>query len=162
LKIRYGQELGRVQGVGYVNELLARLTGKAVRDETQTNHTLDSSPLTFPLDRKIYADFSHDDQMIAIYAAIGIFRPLTALDPMTPDPKRQWLASHLVPFASKLVTEKLRCHGKDSVRMLINDAVVPLEICGAGKDGVCQLNAFVASQTYARNNGKGDFQQCFL
>ncbi|KAF5333502.1 hypothetical protein D9611_002520 [Ephemerocybe angulata] len=59
----YGQELGPVQGVGYINELLARLTGMPVRDNTQTNHTLTASPITFPLDRTIYADFSHDNLM---------------------------------------------------------------------------------------------------
>ncbi|KAG6840186.1 hypothetical protein C0991_008350 [Blastosporella zonata] len=33
----YGQALGPVQGVGYINELIARLTGKPVNDNTQTN-----------------------------------------------------------------------------------------------------------------------------
>ncbi|KAF8581012.1 phosphoglycerate mutase-like protein [Ramaria rubella] len=157
----YGQALGPVQGVGYVNELLARLTGKPVSDATQTNTTLDSSPVTFPLDRTFYADFSHDNEMIAIYAALGISRPRAALDPARPDPNRTWLASHLVPFSARLVTEKLMCDGSESVRMLMNDAVVPLEICGAGQDGVCTLDAFVRSQAYARNNGEGDWQKCF-
>ncbi|KAF8523950.1 phosphoglycerate mutase-like protein, partial [Hysterangium stoloniferum] len=158
----YGQPLGRVQGVGYVNELLARLTGKPVQDGTQTNRTLDASPGTFPLDRTLYADFSHDNQMIAIYAGLGIVRPAAAPNPAVPDPRRAWLASHLVPFASVFVTERLLCGGQASIRMLMNDAIVPLEICGAGRDGICTLDAFVASQTYARNNGEGDFEQCFV
>ena len=70
---RYGNPLGRVQGVGYVNELLARLTQTPVRDHTQTNRTLDGAPATFPLNRTLYADFSHDNQMAAIYAALGLF-----------------------------------------------------------------------------------------
>lgn len=40
----YGNPLGPVQGVGYVNELLSRLTGNityANMDMTQVNHTLD-------------------------------------------------------------------------------------------------------------------------
>lgn len=158
---RYGQALGPVQGVGYVNELLARLTGTPVSDATQTNTTLDSSPKTFPLNRTVYTDFSHDNQMIAIYAAMGIMRPLTAPDPTQPDPSRFWLVSHLVPFGSKLVIERLVCNGRESVRMLINDGVVPLEICRAGKDGICTLDAFVSSQGYSRNNGEGDWPRCF-
>ncbi|TFK33287.1 histidine phosphatase superfamily [Crucibulum laeve] len=162
----YGQALGRVQGVGYVNELLARLTGTPVRDNTQTNRTLDSSPITFPLNHSIYADFSHDNQMIAIYAAIGLFEQAVALDPTTPDPKRNWLASKLVPFSAKMVTEKLVCadgkgKGKEYVRMLVNDALQPLKFCGADKDGLCELQAFVKSQAYARSDGAGDFEKCF-
>ena len=78
---RYGQALGPVQGVGYVNELLARLTGLPVQDNTQTNRTLDSSPTTFPLNRTFYADFSHDNEMIAIYAALGLFKQSFPLNP---------------------------------------------------------------------------------
>ncbi|KIJ57313.1 hypothetical protein M422DRAFT_149384 [Sphaerobolus stellatus SS14] len=156
----YGQALGPVQGVGYINELLARLTGKPVSDATQTNRTLDSSPITFPLNRTIYADFTHDDQIAAIFSAMGILRPKVALDPTKPDPTRTWLASHLTPFSSRLVTEKLDCRGRESVRILLNDAVVPLEICGAGGDGICGLEAFVESQAFARNNGDGNFEKC--
>ncbi|KAF8575066.1 phosphoglycerate mutase-like protein [Ramaria rubella] len=160
-KTGYGGALGPVQGVGYVNELIARLTQKPVSDATQTNRTLDSSPATFPLDRTLYADHSHDNQMIAIYAAMGILRPFTPLDPIASDPQRTWLASHLVPFASKLVTERLVCDGRASVRMLLNDAVVPLEICGGNSNGICTLDAFVRSQSYSKNNGEGDWEKCF-
>ena len=43
-----GNGLGPTQGVGWVNELLARLTNKAVVDHTSTNTTLDSLNSTFP------------------------------------------------------------------------------------------------------------------
>ncbi|KIJ45209.1 hypothetical protein M422DRAFT_779118 [Sphaerobolus stellatus SS14] len=158
----YGQPLGPVQGVGYINELLARLTGQPVSDETQTNRTLDSSPDTFPLHRTLYADFSHDNEMIAIYAAMGILKPSSPLELTDPDPDRTWLVSHLVPFASSLVTERLLCGGVQSIRILLNDGVVPLSICGAGSDGICTLKEFVKSQSYARNNGEGDWEKCFV
>ncbi|KAF8523954.1 phytase [Hysterangium stoloniferum] len=157
----YGQLLGPVQGVGYVNELLARLTGKPVSDATQTNSTLDSSPITFPLNRTLYADFSHDNQMVAIFSAMGILRPQVPLDPTLPDPDRSWIISQMTPFNGKLVTERLLCHGVGSVRLLLNDAVVPLDFCGAGPDGICTLDAFVDSQSYSRNNGEGDWEKCF-
>ncbi|KAF8076950.1 phytase [Lyophyllum atratum] len=158
----YGQSLGPVQGVGYINELLARLTGKPVRDNTQTNRTLDASPVTFPLNRTIYADFSHDNTMIAIYSAMGLFRQSVAPNPSSPNPERDWLASHLVPFSARMVTEKLVCgRGGEFVRVLVNDALQPLEFCGAGRDGLCTLDAFVKSQAYARSDGSGDFEKCF-
>ncbi|KAH8106453.1 phosphoglycerate mutase-like protein [Phellopilus nigrolimitatus] len=157
----YGQALGPVQGVGYVNELLARLTDSPVRDNTQTNRTLDGDPATFPLGRGVYADFSHDNQMIAIYSALGLFRQPSALDPEQPDARRTWLASQLVPFSARLVTERLECGEGTFVRMLVDDALQNLEFCGAGKNGLCSLDAFVASQGYAASDGGGDFEKCF-
>ncbi|KAF9477838.1 phytase [Pholiota conissans] len=174
----HGAYLGRVQGVGYVNELLARLTGKPVNDKTQTNSTLDSSPITFPLNHTLYADFSHDNQMVAIYSAIGLFKQPADLDPTLPDPKRTWYISQLTPFSGRMVTERLTCPGRvvrhgssrslsthsvsdTFVRILVNDALQLLEFCGGDKDGLCTLDAFVESQAYSRENGQGDFEKCF-
>ena len=149
-----------MQGVGYINELLARLTGTPVRDNTQTNRTLTASPVTFPLNRTMYADFSHDNQMIAIYAALGLFPQAAPPDPSSPSPRRDWLASRMVPFSAQMVTEKLVCGSGEYVRIFVNDARQPLKFCGATEDGLCELGAFVESQAYARNDGSGDFEQC--
>ena len=157
----YGQALGPVQGVGYVNELLARLTDTPVHDHTQTNATLDGDPATFPLGRPLYADFSHDNEMVAIFSAMGLFRQRAALDPARPDPARTWHTNRIVPFSARMVVERMRCAGEPSVRVLVNDALMPLSFCGAGRDGVCSLDAFVESQAYARNNGEGDWEKCF-
>ncbi|KJA17736.1 hypothetical protein HYPSUDRAFT_146103 [Hypholoma sublateritium FD-334 SS-4] len=158
----YGQPLGRVQGVGYVNELLARLTGAPVRLGTQVNATLDTDPTTFPLSRALYADFTHDNQMAAIYAALGLFAQRAPLDPAAPDARRTWVASRLTPFSGRMVVERLACAGgAPHVRVLVNDALQPLEFCGSDRDGLCTLAAFVASQAYARGNGLGDFAKCF-
>ncbi|KAF7344135.1 Acid phosphatase [Mycena venus] len=158
----YGAFLGRVQGVGYINELLARLTHSPVNDSTQTNTTLTSNPATFPLNRTLYADFSHDNQMAAIYAAMGLFPQVAALDPTHPGP-RTWVASHLVPFSARIVVERLRCAKAEGttqfVRVLVNDAVQPLDFCAGGERegmgrGICDLGAFVESQQYARSGGR--------
>ena len=57
-----GNPLGPTQGVGFANELIARMTRSPVQDRTSVNQTLDSSNATFPLgaDMTLYADFSHD------------------------------------------------------------------------------------------------------
>ncbi|KAJ6502122.1 phytase [Mycena sanguinolenta] len=154
--------LGRVQGVGYTNELLARLTRSPVRDETQTNRTLDTDPATFPLNRTIYADFSHDNTMIAIFGALGLFRQAQPLSTTGPDASRTWRTHEMVPFGGRMVVEKLACDDEEYVRILINDALQPLDFCAA-KDriGLCTLSAFVQSQFYARTNGDGDWERCF-
>ena len=167
---RYGEALGRVQGVGYVNELLARLTHTPVRDRTQTNRTLDASPVTFPLDRTVYADFAHGSVMIAIYGALGLFPQVRDLDGGWADPRRTFVIAEMVPYAARLVTEKMECRGApgnaeegaeraEYVRIMVNDAVQPLN-CG-GVDGICELQKFVESMWYARTDGDGDWDKCF-
>ncbi|KAG1762194.1 phosphoglycerate mutase-like protein [Suillus occidentalis] len=151
-KTGYGNPLGRVQGVGYVNELLARLKGRPVEDRTQTNSTLDSSPITFPLNRTVYADFSHDNEMVAIYGALGLFPQMRPPNPTKADPHWTWVVSRLVPFSGRMVTEKMQCFEAgipgDFIRILVNDAIQPLAFCGAGDGLYC--------------NGAGDFEKCFL
>ncbi|KAJ4470090.1 phytase [Lentinula aciculospora] len=172
----YGQALGPVEGVGYINELISRLTSTLVHDSTQTNTTLDSSPITFPLNRTIYADFTHDNQLIAIFSAMGLFQQPARLDPTNPNsngPDRTWVVSQLTPFAGRMVIEKILCQRaepgdrdldqnnlKEFVRILVNDAVQPLEFC-SGVEGLCDLRNFIESQEYAISGGGGDWQKCF-
>ena len=73
---RYGNPLGPIQGVGYVNELLARLTDSPVCDNTTHNASLE-----FPLGRAVYADFTHENLMIPVFAALGLFNVSEPLDP---------------------------------------------------------------------------------
>jgi hypothetical protein len=112
----------------------------------------------------MYIDFSHDNTMIAIYTALGLFQQSTYFDPGHPDPNRTWIVSRMVPFSGRMVTEKLQCRvgrtTKNFVRILVNDAVQPLEFC-LGEHGLCELDAFVKSQGYARSDGAGDFDKCF-
>ncbi|KAF5363806.1 hypothetical protein D9756_000049 [Leucocoprinus leucothites] len=110
----YGSELGPVQGVGYVNELLARLTDQPVQDRTQTNRTLDSNPETFPLGRGIYVDLSHDNLMVAVFSAMGLFNNNEhmkggMLDPARRDDSRDWVISRIVPFSGRMVVERMEC-----------------------------------------------------
>lgn len=58
----YGNPLGPTQGVGFTNELIARLTNTSVNDHTSTNRTLDSNSATFPLGKRLYVDVSHDSK----------------------------------------------------------------------------------------------------
>jgi hypothetical protein len=127
---RYGGHLGRVQGVGYTNELLARLTTSPVVDHTSTNTTLDSDPATFPLNRTIYADFTHDSILIAVFNTLGLF-PTRKLSTTHPKPHRSWRASEIMTFSTRMVVEKLVCdrsvHGRDAsdayVRIMVNSSL---------------------------------------
>jgi hypothetical protein len=93
-----------------------------------------------------------------------------------PRGRNEWVLSRMVPFAGRMAVEKLACSGdfsadtgstgnapKEYVRVLVNDAVQPLEFCGGVRknSGLCELEKFVESQAYARSGGGGDWERCF-
>lgn len=162
-----GSKLGPTQGVGYVNELIARMTNSPVKDQTTTNHTLDSNPSTFPIGKNhtLFADFSHDNDMMNIFSAFGLFNTTTPLSNTTftpPEKTDGFSASWVVPFAGRAYFEKLQCDGQteEMVRVLINDRVVPLETCGGNQRGLCTLSKFVESLSFARAGGF--WEKCFV
>ncbi|KAG8857610.1 hypothetical protein FRB96_005628 [Tulasnella sp. 330] len=109
----YGSPVAHASGSGWVNELVARLTGSPVRRSGCVNNTLDSNRATFPLPPTaplIFADFSSDNNIASIMSALGILQDTIPLSPLGPPPAdRLWVVSKLVPFATKLVVEKISC-----------------------------------------------------
>lgn len=159
-----GNPLGPSQGIGYVSELLARLTEKPVQAVGSINSTLDKDPATFPLDRKLYADFSHDNDMTAVLAALGVYNNTKPLSNTTVESTKQtkgYSAAWTVPFAARIYVEKLSCKKakEEYVRIIVNDRVQPLDFCGGDKYGRCKLSKFVESQSFTRTGGHWD--QCF-
>ena len=160
-----GNALGPTQGTGFVNELVARLTGNPVDDHTSVNQTLDSSPDTFPLGRTLYADFGHDNDMIAAFFALGLYNGTPTLSTshlMTAEEMKGFSCAWTVPFAARAFFEKMQCRGVDEemVRVLVNGRVVPLESCGGDQMGRCTLSRFVESLSFARDGARWD--QCFI
>lgn len=161
-----GNPLGPTQGVGFVNELLARMTDSRVSDDTSSNHTLDDDPITFPLGRKLYADFSHDNDMTGIFSALGLYNNTELLSNETvleanSTQAKGYSAAWTVPFAARAYFEKMKCgrQSEELVRVIVNGRVVPLIGCGADKYGMCTLSTFVESQSFARTGGLWD--NCF-
>ncbi|KAI4254939.1 MAG: hypothetical protein LQ352_002801 [Teloschistes flavicans] len=98
---------GRAVGIGYVEEILARLQHHVLTTTgTQANLTLDSNERTFPLNQTLYFDFSHDTNIAAILTAFG----LTQFAPVLPSsgppaPNRSLIVSHLQPFGARVDIE---------------------------------------------------------
>ncbi|KAI0404421.1 histidine phosphatase superfamily [Xylaria palmicola] len=156
-----GSPMGPTQGVGFVNELIARLTGQPVVDETSTNATLDGSRESFPLDSVLYADFSHDNDMSGVFGALGLYNataPLSNTTKASPRESGGYAASWTVPFAARMYVEKLRCSGSEEefVRVLVNDRVIPLQNCGVDALGRCTVSKYVDSLSFARQGGHWD------
>lgn len=161
-----GSSLGPTKGVGYVNELIARMTNTPVKDETSTNHTLDGDSSTFPIGKNytLFADFSHDNDMMNIFSAFGLYNATTPLSNTTfqsPETTNGFSASWVVPFAARAYFEKLHCEGQkeEMVRIIVNDRVMPLQTCGGTSQGLCTLSKFVESLSFARNGGF--WNKCF-
>lgn len=170
----WGNPLAPTQGVGWTNELIARLTASPVEDHTSTNSTLDSDESTFPLESKLYADFSHDNDMVTIFAALGLYNATKPMGNETRVERAEglngWAAAWTVPFAGRMYVEKMVCgddgprdeaegEKQELVRIIVNDRVIPLQNCGADELGRCKLEAFVESLGFARRGG--DWERCF-
>lgn len=139
-----GNELGPVQGVGYVNELLARLfeLGPLV-DDTQSNHSM-----PFPLGRKVYADFTHDTLLVSVLSALGL----------APTDVLSFHAGDICPFSGRLVFERADCTldqralpRQQSLRVLLNDKELKRWFA---------IGRFQKEQSYAREMGRGHWQRC--
>ncbi|UZJ55504.1 hypothetical protein CBS101457_004824 [Exobasidium rhododendri] len=151
-----GTPVGKAQGVGWVNEFMSRLTKTVWNLTTQTteNSTLNQNPKTFPVDRRFYADFTHDSTIAGVLAALNLPDFAVPLPVHAPDPKRKYITSNLVPFAARLIFEEISCNNKSSVtetsfvRMLLNEAVIDLHQlkgCSARDDGMCNRREFITA-----------------
>ena len=169
----WGNKLGAAQGVGFVNEFLARLTGSlsyANSDRTTVNHTLDGSSTTFPIgaDYRFFADFSHDDPMTSIFSAFGFYNETATLSTSVRAPANEtggFSAAWAVPFAGRAYIEKQTCKPtkgcatNEYIRVIINDRVIPLQNCGADNLGRCKVKSFINSLSLAQSGA--NWEQCY-
>ncbi|KNZ57271.1 hypothetical protein VP01_2197g2 [Puccinia sorghi] len=171
-----GNRLGQAEGIGYVAELIARLTGDrkwVEQDQSKVNQTLDQSPATFPLNQSSYVDFSHDNQMISILAALGFPARQTLPERGPPPSPKKWDVSQWMPFASRLTTEKIVCdshhhhHQDEFVRFVLNDMVMAVPSCKSGPQNatleksakICSLSEFVESRRGVLGRSKSLHEQ---
>ena len=114
----YGNPTGRAQGIGYVQELLARLQHEYITvSNSSVNSTYDNNAAQFPLNQPFYADFSHDDIIISVLTALSMdyFRDPPSLTAVPPNPNRTFILSHLTPFGARLITEVIGCASSDPI-----------------------------------------------
>ncbi|KAH7890476.1 histidine phosphatase superfamily [Phlebopus sp. FC_14] len=149
-----GNPTAAAQGLGYVQELVSRLTQTRITTwNSTTNSTLDSNDITFPLDQPIFVDATHDVVISNILTALN-FTSLAATGPLPVDyipPERSYVASKIAPFASNLVAQVLSCPASGEsthIRFILNDAVLPMtgiNGCEDDSNGLCSLPSFVSA-----------------
>jgi hypothetical protein len=170
---------GRAQGIAWVEEFLARVEGHYVDTPAKlhgANMTLDTNPITFPLNQSLYLEFTHDANIISVLTAFG----LSQFDDVLPDTHRpksqQFSTSKLVPFAGRLNIEIITAPHKVStkrtskagsksnnyiagtgetkyVHFIQNQRTIPLHasfsLCEYRDDGWCELSTFLKVQKHS-------------
>ncbi|KAF8162781.1 histidine phosphatase superfamily [Crassisporium funariophilum] len=150
----FGSPVARVQGIGYVQELVARLTHTPIETHnSSTNATINDNPITFPLGQSLYVDATHEVVVLNIITALNLSTlAASGTLPYTHIPKdRSFKVAELAPFATNMQFQILECTSLPGpqIRIIINDAVVPLtgiRGCAEQKDGMCPVETFVKAQ----------------
>ncbi|GAM43864.1 hypothetical protein TCE0_060r19023 [Talaromyces pinophilus] len=183
-----GSPVGRAIGLGFVEELIARLQGQIPNppeDSIGFNKSLDDSAATFPLNQTIYFDFSHDNEMFSMLTALGLTQFGEYLSPTKPSADRSLIGSHIVPFSATFVFEIIKAPGPvrenrskhcgesvyentseetTYIHLVINQRTVPLgqsiSACRQRDDGWCEISAFIQAQK--ENIVKANYEEsCF-
>ncbi|KAF2636570.1 3-phytase [Massarina eburnea CBS 473.64] len=108
----FGNPTGRALGVGYVEEMLARIKEESIGDSwSSVNSSLTGDAESFPLGMKFYADFTHDKMVLGVLTALSLdaIREVPDMTSFPPREERVFMISRLVPFAAHLVTEVVEC-----------------------------------------------------
>jgi len=150
----YGSPVARVQGIGYIQEMVARLTHTPIEvHNTSTNATLNDNPITFPLGQSLYVDATHEVVVMNILTALNLtnFAANGPLPHTHIPPNRSFRAAELAPFATNVQFQLLECSSLPGpqIRIIINDGVTPLtgiKGCPKQADGMCPVDTFVKAQ----------------
>lgn len=160
----FGSSTGRAVGLGYLEELIARLNKQFINvSHSSVNSTLDSSSETFPLNQTFYMDMTSDTVIVAFLTALSLdyFRENVSFV-YPPPATRHFRLSYMTPFSARLITEKIGCVSSSPIstnstrtqysqtqynysshaatykfiRMRLNNAVLPLDTL---RGGLCSI-----------------------
>jgi len=110
----FGAPSGRAQGIGYVQELAARLQSRLIYSSNSSiNYTYDDNTKEFPLHQPLYMDMSHDNVIISTLTALGVdyFKhgPHGMPGSIPHAVPRNFILSQVVPFGARLFSEIWTC-----------------------------------------------------
>ncbi|KAF2786734.1 phosphoglycerate mutase-like protein [Melanomma pulvis-pyrius CBS 109.77] len=166
--VGFHSPVGRAIGIGYVQEVLARMQHHVITSPSAAiNLTLDNNTSTFPTSQTLNLDFSHDANIISILTAFGLTQ-FNKFLPLTHIVDRDFVLSYLEPFAGRLDIEVIQAPAPVSatrspdasvylqgpptsyVHFILNQRTIPLgkslDECGERDDGWCEMEVFLAAQ----------------
>ncbi|KIJ62097.1 hypothetical protein HYDPIDRAFT_94962 [Hydnomerulius pinastri MD-312] len=159
----FGSPVARVQGLGYLQELVSRLTHTPISSHnSSTNATLHGDERTWPVEDVLYVDATHEVVVLNVLTALNL-TTLAATGPLPADhipANRSFRVSDIAPFSTNVQFQLLSCPASDApslsppadpthIRILINDGPVPLSgihTCPSSPSGLCPLPAFIEGQ----------------
>ncbi|KAF9239899.1 phosphoglycerate mutase-like protein [Melanogaster broomeanus] len=160
----FGSPVARVQGVGYLQELISRLTHIPIATHnSSTNATLHSDERTWPLDDVMYVDATHEVVVLNVLTALNL-TTLAATGALPADHiplNRSFRAADIAPFGTNVQFQLLSCpaltatpedqynNDLSHIRIIINDGPVPLtgvRTCPPSSSGLCPLSSFIEAQ----------------
>ncbi|KAF9443372.1 phosphoglycerate mutase-like protein [Macrolepiota fuliginosa MF-IS2] len=108
--------------------------------------------------------FTHDNNVPPLISALGLWNssksfplPITKLES-----NRQFRSSNLVSFLGNVALERMTCD-QVFVRVLANNAVIPIPECQSGPGASCPLEMFTEYVNGERKRASGDFvERCGL
>ncbi|PYI06530.1 acid phosphatase [Aspergillus sclerotiicarbonarius CBS 121057] len=101
-----------------------------------------------PSSGSLFFNFAHDSNITPIITALGIATPSTPLPTDRVSFHSPWKTEDIVPMGGRLTIERLNCTSSalapagTFVRLVLNEAVVPLQECQNGPGYSCPLNNY--------------------
>lgn len=110
----FGSPSGRAQGIGYVEEVAARLQSRLImKSDSSINYTYDDNAKEFPLHQPMYMDMSHETVIVAVLAALGLdyfkYGPYGLPSDAPHAVPRKFVMHKIAPFGARLFTEVWTC-----------------------------------------------------
>ncbi|KAH3680304.1 hypothetical protein WICMUC_000371 [Wickerhamomyces mucosus] len=128
-------------GPGY-----SEITGPMGYIYANNTYTLMEQGKSYPYN--LTFSFSHDGDIEYFLTALGLFDGHYDVTPDYVDLQHPWKVSELVPMGARLIHERLQCTDystnktEDYVRILLNDAVIPIPDCQDGPGFSCPLDGY--------------------
>jgi hypothetical protein len=107
-----GSPVAAAQGAGYLEEFVARFTGKfPVGGSSALNATFDMNNTYFPLNQSIYADATHEVVVLDVLTAFNLTALFNGppLNPAFNTKQNTFVASKLVSFATHFTVQVMEC-----------------------------------------------------
>ncbi|KAG1741993.1 phosphoglycerate mutase-like protein [Suillus lakei] len=152
--VAWGSPVARGEGIGYVQELISRLTQTPIETHnSSTNATLHNA-VTFPFGHSLYVDATHEVVVLNVLTALNL-SSFAAMGPLPTDhmpARRTFRTAELAPFATNVQFQLvLSCSSEHDpqIRVIVNDGVASLtnlKGCRDHPDGMCSIHAFVDAQ----------------
>ncbi|KAI5451363.1 hypothetical protein NCC49_001672 [Naganishia albida] len=151
----FGSPVARASGIGYVQELVSRLTHTRIEEHNSTTNSSFHNDLQFPLNDALYVDFTHDTTFAELLPTLNLTSfAASGTPPLDHIPKhRSFISSKFCPFATNMQFQVLACGDTSSdepthIRLILNDGVVPLtglRGCPEDEEGKCPIDTFVGA-----------------